>query len=733
MAEHSLVNNNTKDVNCNTPIGNSIESARRVLYDNTQYNVPYNTPAVNQIPISQRLIFSDQPSPQNVNTNSLPLEAVLSDIYTKLNKIDSIPALLGNLEALPSIDRRLGAIENRFSNMETEIMQIKHDIKQLENRVSGSEINTTNITQRLNMVERERDQMKFENDELRERLVGCSISFNEGKSFVWGYRGAREEKLGIEDEIRFHVVHRLRPRRDRKNRTIVAKFERRKNRDRVLKAAPGKLKESPYSVYEQFPNEIMERRNILWPVFKREQRMGKNVKFKEDKLYVNGQRIFPLRMCSKCEHKDINNFDVLNVPEGYSSFSKCRKQFAKKSGGITVIFKNELKDILNFQNTDCEFVLWVKIENIIEQKHLLLGCIYIPPENSKYSSQESFDQIERELLSFKTESTVTALIGDFNARSSTLTDKIVPYDKLMRFLNIDEINDVHNYLYEFQKLQEKNIPVERSSEDRGRCNNYGYKMLNLCKNNSTFIANGRICDDAGIGKFTCSEISIVDYFIVSPELFPFITEFQVVDFDPLISDVHCRLHVKFSTLATNDLHNNNPVEGASKPVRWISDKKNQFVDKVENSLLLDVDELTNRIDEFDVNSISFQTDLDTFVEALNKLYLDSAIDTFGTRTVYSNTQRKADQPWFDDQCHEKRNAFHKAKKKYNRLKNDDNLRKLQSAAKSYTFRMYKCYQEYQFKLENDLRATSESEPRELWKILNKLNRSADRQSKISID
>ncbi|CAC5391819.1 unnamed protein product [Mytilus coruscus] len=675
MAEHNLVNNNTKDVNCNTPIGNSIESARRVLYDNTQYNVPYNTPAVNQIPISQRLIFSDQPSPQNVNTNSLPLEAVLCDIYTKLNKIDSIPAVLGNLEALPSIDRRLGAIENRFSNIETEILQVKHDIKQLENRVSGSEINTTNITQRLNMVERERDQMKFENDELRERLVDVqSRSMRENLLFggVEEHESERNdpdninteivlktfirEKLGIEDEIRFHVVHRLRPRRDRKPRTIVAKFERRKDRDQVLKAAPGKLKDSPYNVYEQFPNEFMERRNILWPVFKREQRMGKNVKFKEDKLYVNGQRIYP---------EDVQQMRTQGHQYNRGTYNGRR---------------------VNNQNME---VPMDHFPTHPQDRDAQNGCIYIPPENSKYSSQKSFDQIEGELLSFKTESTVTALIGDFNARSSTLTDYVVPDDKLMSFLNIDEINDVHNYLYEFQKLQEKNIPVERNSEDRGRCNNY--------------------------------------------ELFPFITEFQVVDFDPLISDVHCRLHVKFSTLATNDLHNNNPVEGANKLVGWISDKKNQFVDKVENSLLLDVDELTNRIDEFDVNSISFQTDLDTFIEALNKLYLDSAIDTFGTRTVYSNTQRKADQPWFDDQCHEKRYAFHKAKKKYNRLKNDDNRRKLQSAAKSYKFQMNKCYQEYQFKLENDLRATSESEPRELWKILNKLNRSADRQSKIFID
>jgi len=89
------------------------------------------------------------------------------------------------------------------------------------------------------------------------------------------------------------VVHRLRPRRDGKPRTIIAKFERRKDKDVVLKAAHIKLRETPFSIYEQYPNEIMERRNILWPIFKREQRRGSHVRLKEDKLYANGQRIYP--------------------------------------------------------------------------------------------------------------------------------------------------------------------------------------------------------------------------------------------------------------------------------------------------------------------------------------------------------------------------------------------------------------------------------------------------------
>ncbi|VDH97469.1 Hypothetical predicted protein [Mytilus galloprovincialis] len=277
MAETPNHDVNNRLATCHTPVGNSIQQARQVLYGHTsQYNVPCNTPAVVASNVQQKLSFSDQPSPLDPRqmTN---LEAVLNDILFKIAKHRHSPKLIAII--IHSIDARLGGIENRFSRMENEIVQMRNDVNRLENRRKG---------------------------------CGDASKIYEGESFIRGYREDTcekedrdniqtekvlqnfiKEKLNIPDNIKFHVVHRLRPRQDGKPRTIVAKFERRKDRDRVLKAARDNLKDTHYSIYEQFPNEIMERRNILWPIFKREQRAGRRVRFKEDKLYVDGRRIFP--------------------------------------------------------------------------------------------------------------------------------------------------------------------------------------------------------------------------------------------------------------------------------------------------------------------------------------------------------------------------------------------------------------------------------------------------------
>jgi hypothetical protein len=43
-----------------------------------------------------------------------------------------------------------------------------------------------------------------------------------------------KSKLGVEEEVNFHVVHILKPRQDRGPRGIVAKFERRNDRNKIL-------------------------------------------------------------------------------------------------------------------------------------------------------------------------------------------------------------------------------------------------------------------------------------------------------------------------------------------------------------------------------------------------------------------------------------------------------------------------------------------------------------------
>ena len=68
-------------------------------------------------------------------------------------------------------------------------------------------------------------------------------------------------------------------------------------------------------------------------------------------------------------------------------------------------------------------------------------------------------------------------------------------------------------------------------------------------------ANGRVGNEKNIGKVTSKESSTGDYFIVGSELFSFITQFIIIDFDPLFSDVHCRIQVSIS--CSESLHKKN--------------------------------------------------------------------------------------------------------------------------------------------------------------------------------
>lgn len=76
-----------------------------------------------------------------------------------------------------------------------------------------------------------------------------------------------------------------------------------------------------------------------------------------------------------------------------------------------------------------------------------------------------------------------------------------------------------------QKLLFHNIPLERVSEDKGKCNSHGSKLLSMCKNNNVFICNGRAGDDKGVGRVTSNQTSLIDYLILSPDLFPFVPKF----------------------------------------------------------------------------------------------------------------------------------------------------------------------------------------------------------------
>ena len=78
-------------------------------------------------------------------------------------------------------------------------------------------------------------------------------------------------------------------------------------------------------------------------------------------------------------------------------------------------------------------------------------------------------------------------------------DFIVPDENLFEVLKNND-SYLQESIHAVEKLKLFNIPLNRYSEDTGRPNAYGYKLLNFCKDNGIFIVNGRTGKDSFCGK-----------------------------------------------------------------------------------------------------------------------------------------------------------------------------------------------------------------------------------------
>ena len=86
-------------------------------------------------------------------------------------------------------------------------------------------------------------------------------------------------------------------------------------------------------------------------------------------------------------------------------------------------------------------------------------------------------------------------------------------------------------------------------------NEYGTRLLNFCKASGLRILNGR--DRHGYSNhFTCcgsNGVSVIDYLLLFPEIFPIIDKFIVCNVTEF--SAHAPLHVQL--VVTADLHTSN--------------------------------------------------------------------------------------------------------------------------------------------------------------------------------
>ncbi|CAG2233543.1 unnamed protein product [Mytilus edulis] len=186
----------------------------------------------------------------------------------------------------------------------------------------------------------------------------------------------------------------------------------------------------------------------------------------------------------------LTDLDNLNLPDDYIYVTKNRKKFKKASGGIVVIYRKSLEKELNFYNTESQFVLWFKISKSILSLNsdVIFGCVYVPPENSKYSTIEAFEELENELnILTNTENCYVALVGDFNSKTGSLPDYIIPDESVVSMFDLDCDADILEYLYDYENLTRNKITLQRVSQCTCRPN----KLQATFSKSDSIVINNR--------------------------------------------------------------------------------------------------------------------------------------------------------------------------------------------------------------------------------------------------
>ena len=256
-------------------------------------------------------------------------------------------------------------------------------------------------------------------------------------------------------------------------------------------------------------------------------------------------------------------------------------------------------------------MIWLKLnKNVFGfQRDVVIGCCYIPPENSSRQVRDDFDMynaIITYMAQFDVKYNCEFLVcGDFNSRTALLPDYVLND-------NSSHIPLPDDYIADDQSV------IPRQNSDKV-INNNGRKLIDMCKMCNLRIANGRLGHDAGVGNFTCRTYngqSCVDYVLFSPNLINDIEMFTVEpqteysDHRPVTFMLKCDMLCMFTDV--------NLANGQNRMI-WDIEKKDVFLNNlVWAECTEELNSLLNFLSSADGNEENVNKAVSIFVETVRK-------------------------------------------------------------------------------------------------------------------
>ena len=422
----------------------------------------------------------------------------------------------------------------------------------------------------------------------------------------------------------------------------------------------------------------------------------------------------------------INSYDIIGVQEtklddldsihipGYEIVCKHRKKISRyRSGGLAIIVKASIFPYISVHENDSNLVQWISISKRLThlESDIICGNVYIPPYGSKYAHEDPYLEIQTEYSNFSSTFRNIILLGDFNSRTSSLPDFVIADEFISQIQNDDllynESMQVLNCLYK------SNFPTDRKSADHST-NIYGKQLLEFCQGNDLFIINGRIGQDMIDPKATCKDRSTIDYFICSPNMIQYVCIFSVLDFSPFFSDSHCGIELRIDVQYHIGQRAEQDCKSPEKVILWNSDKADSFERNCDTgkirAIIESLDSMTNKT--------VFKNDIDEVVTKIESVFESSCFETFGTRTIKHDKINNSNKPWFNLDCRNARNLYHKIRKLYNKHKTEHYKNLLKHVSKEYKNTVNRNVRKYKDEKIEKLRRLKTSNSKEFWRILN---------------
>ena len=437
----------------------------------------------------------------------------------------------------------------------------------------------------------------------------------------------------------------------------------------------------------------------------------------------------------------VSNYDFLNSK--LQDYKVLHDEKVYATHGLCVLVSPDVQaHVTQIKGCKSSQILWLEIDEKVLGFKFILGCIYLPCESSCHFDAGIFESIIDDITSFNHP---ICLIGDCNSRTGQCTD-LPDNDLIDQLFDLQDVTD-----NVFLHLNRNNVPLKRVSQDN-HVNNNGRRLLEILKTSGLSIVNGRL--DGEIGNLTCYTFnggqSLIDYTIVSPEMYNICDSLYVHDFDPLLSDTHCAIELQLKDL-THSVPEH-PVNANVQPgndntlkedilygthindfkFTWNNEKGKVYEDSLRN---VDLSYVKDQCNDCNVNPS--QENVDRLFDTINKIMIEKATDCgickLKNMTEPITKKSKNCKPWFDNECRRVRDDYYRVKNKLKFTNMDERMKKIRFASKRYKDILNTKRSNYFNELHKKLRNLKSNNSKDYWNFLNNSCRKKRTMSPIELE